>query len=147
MVKVDKLGRALSNLPSEAPSDNLPDRVFQYVRIKRRRKTFLSLVLHFVLVVSGLWLVSPLFTAHLVSASVTDSALSLLLEWVWVGLAGIETYVNYAWNGFTGMQSNIVAPISVSVGLGVAVLTLSVLLALGQMLSRSANLISKGENA
>lgn len=147
MGKLDTLDRALSRLPSESPSENLSDRVYRYVRIKRRRKTLFSLVLHLVLVVSGLWLVSPLFAALPFSASVSDSALSLLVEWVRVGLAGIESYVNYVWNGFTGMQSNIVAPISASVGLGVVVLTLSVLLALGQMLPHSANLISKGEKA
>jgi hypothetical protein len=147
MGKADKLDRALSRLPSEAPSEDLTDRVYRYVQIKRRRKAFLGLVLHLVLVVSGLWLVSPLFAALPVSASFSDSALSVLVEWVRVAFAGIESYVNYAWNGFTGLQSNIVAPISASVGLGVAVLTLSVLLALGQLLPRSANLISKGAKA
>jgi hypothetical protein len=143
MGKVDKMDRALSRLPSEAPPEDLPGRVYRYVRTKRRRKAFLGLVLHLVLVVSGLWLVSPLFAALPASASLSDSALSVLVEWVRVAFAGIESYVNYVWNGFTGLQSNIVAPISASVGLGVAVLTLSVLLALGQLLPRSTSL-SKG---
>jgi hypothetical protein len=147
MGKTDDLDRKLFHLPSDAPAADLAGRVFRYVQVKRRRKLFLRLGLNFVLAGSGLWLVSPVFTALPTSANLSDPALSVLLEWVRVAFAGIDTCVNYVWNGFTGLQSNIVEPISASVWLGVAVLTLSVLLALGQLLPHSANPLNKGVNA
>ena len=144
MGKTDDLDRKLFRLPSEPPAVDLAGRVFRHVQVKRRRKLFLRLGLNFVLAGSGLYLVSPVFAALPTSANLSDSALSVLVEWVRVAFAGIDAYVNYIWNGFTGLQSNIVGPISASVWLGVAVLTLSVLLALGQLLPHSAIPLNKG---
>jgi hypothetical protein len=147
MGKTDDLDRKLFRLPSEAPAADLAGRAFRYVQVKRRHRLFLRLALNFVLAGSGLWLVSPLFAALPISANLSDPALSVLLEWVRVAFAGIDAYVNYVWNGFTGLQSNIVGPISASVWLGVAVLTLSVLLALGPLLPHSVSTLNKGANA
>jgi len=147
MSEADKLDRVLARLPSEVPSMDLTGRVCHYVRVKRRRRMVLNLALHLVLIVSGLWLVSPLFAALPASANLSDSALSALVELVKAAFTNVESYVSYVWNGFTGLQSSIVAPVSDSVGLGVAALTLSVLLALGQLLPRSASLMDKGVKA
>jgi hypothetical protein len=147
MGKTDDLDRKLFRLPADAPAADLAGRVFRYVQVKRRRRLFLRLGLNFVLAGSGLWLVSPVFTALPTFANLSDPALSVLLEWVRVAFTGIDTYINYAWKGFTGLQSTIIGPINASVWLGVAVLTLSVLLALGQLLPHSASPLNKGANA
>jgi len=111
MGKTDDLDRKLFHLPSEAPAADLAGKVFRYVQVKRRRRLFVRLALTVVLAGSGLWLVSPLFTALPTSANLTEPALSVLLEWVRVAFTGIDAYVNYVWNGFTGLQGNIVGPI------------------------------------
>jgi len=144
MNKLAPLDRALSRLPSRMPSEDLPGRVCRYVRIRRRRRLFLNLGLHFVLIATGLWLISPLFVTLFASVDLSGSGLSMLLEWSEVALTGIESYVSYVWNGLTGLQSNIASPVTDTVGLGVAILTLGVLLALGQLLRRNASLMDEG---
>jgi len=100
-----------------------------------------------VLAAGGMWLSSPLVSTLAVSTNLSGSALTVLTEWLRVALAGLEAYVNYAWNGVTGMQSNIAAPISTSVGLGLAVLSVSVLLILGQLIPQNTGSVSKGAKA
>ena len=146
MGKTDDLDRKLFRLPSDAPPADLAGRVFRYVQVKRRRRLIMRAGINIVLAGGGLWLVSPLFAAFPTSASLSEPALFVLQEWVRVAFAGINSYVNYAWNGFIGLQSNIVEPISASVWLGVAVLSLSVLLSLGQLLPHYASPLNKGVN-
>jgi len=100
-----------------------------------------------VLAAGGVWLSSPLVSTLAVSTNLSGSALTVLTEWMRVALAGLEAYVNYAWSGVTGMQSNIAAPISTSVGLGLAVLSVSVLLILGQLMPQITGSLSKGAKA
>ena len=147
MGKNDPMDRLLLRLPSEPPKGGIPDRVLRYIQAQRRRRMGIHLGASLVLAAGGLWLSSPLVSTLAVSTNLSGSALTILTEWVRVALAGLEAYVNYAWNGVTGMQSNIAAPISTSVGLGLAVLSVSVLLILGQLMPQNTGSVSKGAKA
>lgn len=147
MGKNDPLDRLLLRLPSESPTGGITDRVLRYIQAQRRRRMGIHLGASLVLAAGGLWLSSPLVSTLAVSTNLSGSALTVLTEWVRVALAGLEAYVNYAWNGVTGMQSNIAAPISTSVGLGLAVLSVSVLLILGQLMPQNTGSVSKGAKA
>lgn len=147
MGKNDPMDRLLLRLPSERPTGSISDRVLGYIQAQRRRRMGIHLGASLVLAAGGLWLSSPLVSTLAVSTNLSGSALTVLTEWVRVALAGLEAYVNYAWNGVTGMQSNIAAPISTSVGLGLAVLSVSVLLILGQLMPQNTGSVSKGAKA
>lgn len=147
MGKNDPLDRLLLRLPSEPPTGGVADRVLGYIQAQRRRRMGIQLGASLVLAAGGLWLSSPLVSTLAVSTNLSGSALTVLMEWMRVALAGLESYVNYAWNGVTGMQSNIAAPISTSVGLGLAVLSVSVLLILGQLIPQNTGSVSKGAKA
>ena len=147
MGKSDPLDRLLLRLPSEPPTGGLADRVLCYVQAQRRRRMGIRLGASLVLAAGGLWLSSPLVSTLAVSTNLSGSALTVLTEWIRIALAGLDSYVNYAWNGITGIQSNIAAPISTSVGLGLAVLSVSVLLILGQLMPQNIGSVSKGAKA
>jgi len=140
----DPLERLLLRLPSEPPTDGISDRVLQYIQTQRRRRMGVQLGASLVLAAGGLWLSSPLVTTLAVSTNLSGSALTVLTEWMRVALAGLEAYVNYAWIGVSGMQSNLAAPINTTVGLGLGVLAVSILLILGQLMPQITGSRSKG---
>jgi hypothetical protein len=147
MGKNDPLDRLLLRLPSEPPPGGLAGRALRYVQAKRRRRMAIHLSASLVLAAGGLWLSMPLVSTLAGSTNLSGSALTVLTEWMQVALAGLEAYVNYAWNGFTGMQSNLAAPISASAGLGLVAISVSVLLILGQLLPQNTGSTSKGARA
>lgn len=145
---MDDLDRILIRLPSDAPRGDLASQISRYVRNRRRGAIRKRLALNLALAISGLWLSSPLFSTLTASLKVSGSGLAMLLEWIQALLVGLESFVNYAWNGVTGLQTGIADSISASVWLGLAALGLSCLLALEQLLPKSVDAFtSKGAEA
>lgn len=126
-------------LPSDAPRGDLASQISRYVRNRRRGAIRKRLALTLALAISGLWLSSPLFSTLTASLKVSGSGLAMLLEWIQASLVGLESFVNYAWNGLTGLQTGIADSISASAWLGLAALGLSCLLALDQLLPKGAD--------
>jgi hypothetical protein len=139
MDRRDDLDRILERLPSDAPRRELAAEISRYVRGKRRSAFNRRLALTLALAVSGLWLSSPLISALVASQKSSSSGLAMLLDWIQAALVGLESFVNYTWNGLTGLQAGIADSISASTWLGVAVLGLSCLLALDQLLPTGAD--------
>jgi hypothetical protein len=147
MGKNDPLDRLLLRLPSERLPGDITDRVLRYIQVQHRRRTGMRVVVSLVLAAGGLWLSSPLVSRLAISTNLSGSALTVLTDWMRVALAGLEAYLNYTWNGITGMQSKLAAPISASAWLGLAVLAVSVLLILGQLMPQNTGPVNKGARA
>jgi len=136
---MDDLDRILVRLPSDAPRRDLVAQISRYVRSKQRNAIRRRIALTLVLAVSGLWLSSPLFSALVASLKVSGSGLAMLLDWIQASLVDLESFINYAWNGLTGLQTSIADSISASAWLGLAALGLSCLMALEQLLPKGSD--------
>jgi hypothetical protein len=144
MGKNDPFERLLSKLPSDPPTDDLESRVLRFVRARQRRRTSVQLGAGLVLVLGGLWLSSPLVLNLATSTDFSGSALTVLMDWIRVALEGLQSYINYAWHGLTGLQGNLAGPINAPAWLGLAVISISVLLLLGQLIPQYPGSMDKG---
>lgn len=144
MDEMNDLERLLYHLPSDPPPQDLAGRVLRNVQARRRRRMGIQLGFGLILAAGGTWLSAPLVPAFTPSGGFPASALAILLEWLQATLAGAEPHFTYTWNGLAGLQSGIAAPVDVSAALGLAALTLSILLILGQVLPRAGEQTREG---
>lgn len=147
---MDKMDRLLYRLPSEAPEPEFARRVAQYVQTRHHRNMRLRQGMAILLAMIGAWLSSPLLGTIQNTMDLSDSGLAVIqnvLESAW---SGVSALLQYAWSGASGMQTSFASSITVSVGVGLAALAVSALLALDQLLPRHPFEISKwaeGETA
>ena len=138
MDRMDRLDRLLMRLPSEPADADLAKRVFQYVRARQRRTRQVRIGLSLALAAGGVWLIL-LASVKPTSLDLSASGMTVLLDWLQAGLVGLGSLADHLWNGAVGLQSGLAAPVTVSAWIGLVALTLSVLLALGQLLPQGSD--------
>ncbi len=134
MNKMDRMDRMLSQLPSEAPAEDLGRRVVRFVRARRRRKLLAHAAASAALAAGGLWLVSPLAVTLPGAVPLPGSGMEMTWTWSQAALTRFGDFLASVWGGVTGLQNGIAAPITASVWLGLAILGLSAFLAIGPLL-------------
>jgi hypothetical protein len=144
MPKMDPLDRLLSQLPAEAPANDLARRISHHVRARRHRAEALRFGASLVLGLTGAWLCLPLFTSLPASVSVPGSGIPLAYDWIQAALTNLAGFLSSAWNGVTGVQSGMAASINASVWVGLAVLAVGALLAVLPMLQQADGFNRKG---
>ncbi len=142
--KLDSMDRMLSRLPSEQVPGDLAVRVKGYVRFRRYQRLAGRFGLSLVLAVGGFWLSYPLFFALPSSVNLPGSGVMLFWDWLQLALSNLQVFLTSAWDGFTGLQSGVAAPMTASVVLGLLILALSAMLAVSPLLQQSDRSLRKG---
>ncbi len=144
MTKTDRMDRLLSQLPAEAPAQDLAQRVSLAIRSRHRRRLAARFGLSLALSAFGLWLCLPLIVNLPGSVDLAGSGVPILSGGIAASLTDIGDFLTAAWNGFTGVQSGLTAPITASVWLGLAVLALGAMLAVSPLLASTGGAYRKG---
>lgn len=135
---MDKMDRLLYRMPSESPQPEITRRIAQYVRTRQRRTMRLRQGISILLAMVGAWFSMPLLGTMPHTLDLSGSGLPLVGRLVESAWAGMDAVIQYTWGGASGLQASFASSIDVTVGIGLAALALSALLALDQLLPRGS---------